>query len=246
VAQANAIMDSLFMRKISEGRIRNLLQLKSAYRSLVMKTHPDAVGSDRLTDTFVRLSSEYEDAKAFLESRAPFRQSPALPRTKNNRLAFYQVLQRLQSLDSPYSFNRSDHLAAITESKHRAWEYFWEWDGAHGRLYRQAQHEYDRLKAEKPSGPYLQHALALNVSPVFHNIITYHLTGIGFYKRQVKQNLSAILQRLLDGGYSALRDFLLLLIQDMDAGAAVFGSSRPMPLARRLEARCDRPSDGTG
>ena len=98
MAQANAAMDSVFMRKISEGRIRNLLQLKSAYRSLVMKTHPDAVGSDRLTDTFVRLSSEYEEAKTFLESRAPFRQSPALPRTKNNRLAFYQALQRLQSL----------------------------------------------------------------------------------------------------------------------------------------------------
>lgn len=76
MAQANAIMDSLFMRKILEGRLRNMLQLKSACRSLVMKTHPDAVGSDRLTDTFVRLSSEYEEAKAFLESRAPFRQSP--------------------------------------------------------------------------------------------------------------------------------------------------------------------------
>lgn len=65
----------------------------------------------------------------------------------------------------------------------------------------------------------------MNVSPVFHNIITYHLTGIGLHERQVKQNLSEILQRLLDGGYSALRDFLLLLIQDMEAGAAVAGTA---------------------
>jgi hypothetical protein len=37
--------------------------------------------TDRLTDTFIRLCSEYEEAKAFQESRDPFRQSPALPRT---------------------------------------------------------------------------------------------------------------------------------------------------------------------
>jgi hypothetical protein len=102
------------MGMLSEGRIRNLQQLKSAYRSLVMMTHPDAAGSDRLTDAFVRLSSDYEEARDFLEARVPLGQSPAL------------------------------------------------------------------------------------------------------------------------------RDHLLLLIQDMEAGAAVFGSSRPMPLARRLEARRDR------
>jgi hypothetical protein len=31
---------------------------------------------------------------------------------------------------------------------------------------------------------------------VFHNIIAYHLTGNGFYRKQVKQNLKAMLQRL--------------------------------------------------
>jgi hypothetical protein len=56
------------MRMISEGRIRNLQQLKSAYRSLVLMTHPDAAGSDRLTDAFVRLSSDYDEARAFLEA----------------------------------------------------------------------------------------------------------------------------------------------------------------------------------
>jgi hypothetical protein len=103
------------MRMISEGRIRNLQQLKSAYRSLVLMTHPDAAGSDRLTDAFVRLSSDYDEARAFLEAPVPLGQAPAL------------------------------------------------WD------------------------------------------------------------------------------FLLLLIQDMEAGATVFGSSRPIPLARRLEARHDKP-----
>ncbi len=241
MTKANTATESIFMRKISEGRIRNLQQLKNAYRSLVMKTHPDAVGSDRLTDMFVRLSSDYEEAKAFLEARVPLGQSPALPIAKNSRLAYYQALQKLQSLDSPFSFNKSDNVGAITEAKDRAWEHFRKWNGTHDGLYWQAQHEYERLKAEKPSGPYLKHALALNVSPVFHNIIAYHLTGIGFYRKQVKQNLNAILERLVDGGYSSLRDFLLLLIQDMEAGAAVFGGSRSMPLARRLEAGRGRP-----
>jgi hypothetical protein len=38
----------------------------------------------------------------------------------------------------------------------------------------------------------------------------------------------------------SLRGFLLLLIQDMEAGAAVFGGNRPAPLARRLGTRHDR------
>jgi hypothetical protein len=68
---------SVFIRMISEGRIRNLQQLKSAYRSLVLVTHPDAAGSDRLAYALVRLSSDYEEARAFLEAWVPLEQAEA-------------------------------------------------------------------------------------------------------------------------------------------------------------------------
>jgi hypothetical protein len=230
--------DNVFSRSIREGRIRDLQQLRSAYRSLVMKTHPDAIGSDGLASRFVALSSDYEEARAALESRVP---ATAPSRPRNHRLAYYQEMQRLQTLDVPYTFHRAENLQAIAAARRRARECFVTWNAMHAKLYAQAQKEYDGLKAGKPSGPYMKNALALNVSPVFHNIIAYHLTGAGVYRKQVRQNLNAILLRLIDEGYSSLRDFLLLLIQDMEIGPAVFGSPEAVPLMRRLEGKGGQP-----
>jgi hypothetical protein len=231
---------NVFLKAITEGTIRNLQQLKSSYRTLVMRTHPDALGSDQLIDKFMTLSSNYQEARAFLEAGI-YLPSPTTTAVGNNsRLAFYQALQRLQVLDAPYTFHRAENQQVIAQSKRHARECFAKWNGDCSKLYGQAQQEYDRLKAGKPSGPYLKNALALNVSPVFHNIIAYHLTGIGFYKKQVKQNLQAILQRLVDGGYCALRDFIQSLIDDMDSGPAVYGDSMHRPVRIRLEHKSDR------
>jgi hypothetical protein len=231
---------NIFLKAITEGTIRNLYQLKSAYRTLVMRTHPDTLGSDRLIDKFLTLSSNYQEARAFLEAGVSS-PSPTITAAGNNsRLAFYQALQRLQVLDVPYTFHRADNQQVIAQTKRHARECFTTWNGDHSGLYGQAQQEYDRLKAGKPSGPYLKNALALNVSPVFHNIIAYHLTGIAFYRKQIKQNLDAILQRLLDGGYCALRDFIQLLIDDMEIGPAVYGDGMHGSVRRRLEHKGDR------
>ncbi len=226
---------NVFLKAIAEGRIRNLSQLKGAYRTLVMRTHPDALGSDRLIDKFLTLSSDYQEARAVLEARTASPAPIAHGEHKDSRLEFYQALQRLQRLDVPYTFHRADNLQLIEKTKRQAREYFVAWNADHSTLYDQAQREYDALKAGRPSGPYLKNALAFNVSPVFHNIIAYHLTGIAFYRKQVKQNLEAILQRLMDGGFCALGDFIQLLIKDMESGPAVYGGSRRAPRSRQLE-----------
>jgi hypothetical protein len=47
-----------------------------------------------------------------------------------------------------------------------------------------------------------------------------------FYRKQVNQNLKAILQRLAADECLALKEFIELLIRDMNNGPAVFGEGR--------------------
>jgi len=92
------------------------------------------------------------------------------------------------------------------------------------------------LKAEKPTGPYMKNALAINVSPIFHNIVAYHLTGIAFYRNQVKQNLQAVMGKLDDNNCAALRALVELLLDDMKNGPAVF-TENGKPVRKKLQLR---------
>ncbi len=218
--------DNPFIRLIRQGRIKSLQQLRNTYRTLVMKTHPDTVGSNRLIDRYLSFGSYYEEAKSALENPDAFLTRTPGAVAPSHRLAYYQTLHKLERIDKPYSFHRSQNLKVIHELKAGAYSHFVTWKGEYRGLYSDSDRDYDRLKAEKPSGPYMKHALAVNVSPVFHNIVNYHLTGMLFYKTQLKQNLMAVLQRLTDHECHALREFIELLIHDMDNGPAVFGESK--------------------
>lgn len=219
-------MENPLARLINEGKIRNLQQLKSTYRTLVMKTHPDAVGSDKLVEEYLSLSSYYEEARRLFENRNGQQGEPGKADELNHRLAYFQLLKKLEPIDKPYSFHRQRNSTTIRALQDEAQFHFRNWDGRHEPLYLAADREFDRIKSEKPSGPYMQHALAINISPIFHNIVAYHLTGMSFYRKQVNQNLKAILQRLVAEGYPALKEFIELLISDMDHGPAVFGRGR--------------------
>ena len=215
-----------FIRLIATGRISSLAQLKSAYRRLLIKSHPDAVGSDRLLDLHVSFSSSYQEARRVLEDSLPARYGSIGTAPTDHRLAYYQALQMLERIDKPYSFHRQKNLPRIMERKAQARFHFCQWNPAEQALYDEADRNYDLLKTEKPSGPYMKNALAVNVSPVFHNIIAYHLTGETFYRNQVKQNLPAVLQKLVEHDCMALKVFIELLIDDMRNGPAVFADDR--------------------
>ena len=212
-----------FLKLIQAGKIQTLQQLRSAYRTLIMKSHPDAVGSDRLIEKYLAFSSYYEEAKQAFGYSTPAEDGAPKALSKNHRLAFYQVLQKLERIDKPYNFHREENLPSILELKSEASYHFQNWNPKNQRLYTEADRDYDRLKTEKPGGPYMKNALAINVSPVVHNIVAYHLTGVSFYKKQVKQNLQAVLQKLTDQHCQALRAFIEVLIDDMNDGPAVFG-----------------------
>jgi hypothetical protein len=219
-------MRNPLIRLISEGKINNLQQLKKTYRILVMKTHPDSVGSTRLVEGYLSLSSYYEEARRVFENVNGLPKEVREVIEKNHRLAYYQILQRLELIDKPYSFHWLQNSKKIKKLKDEAYFHFITWNGRYEQLYKDADQDYDRLKSGMPLGPYMKHALAINVSPVFHNIISYHLTGMMFYKRQVNQNLKAILQKLVAEKCQALNEFIELLIRDMNNGPAVFGEGK--------------------
>jgi hypothetical protein len=88
----------------------------------------------------------------------------------------------------------------------------------------QAHETYDQIKREKPSGPYRKHALLFNLSPVFHNILSFQLTGLLFYRKQLGQNFDGVMYQLEKRGFDKLIEYIHVLIADMDCGPAVLGS----------------------
>ena len=66
-------------------------------------------------------------------------------------------------------------------------------------------------------------SLYKNLRPIFFNLSNYHITGLEFYKKQLKRNLNQILKRLEDNNFLDLKKFLVFLINDIENGPAVFG-----------------------
>jgi hypothetical protein len=214
-------MENPLIQLIDKGRIRSLEELKATYHKLVMKTHPDAVGSDKLVDKYLEFSSHYEDAKRYLSSVSNASASVEVGSTLDYRLDYFKQLHVIESLEMPYAYHPEENIQRIQAAKAQAIQSLTVWKPTLLDLYRNADREYVAIKREKPRGPYLKYALALNVRPILHNIIAFHLTGQNLYAKQAKQNLTAILHIVRERGYPALHDFILALLEDVKDGAAV-------------------------
>jgi len=219
--KAVAKLDNALIQLIVDGRIRTLEDLRATYHKLAMQTHPDAVGSDKLVRKFLEFSDQYEEAKAYLaKSMKDQGLSPEGPRT-NYRLEFFRQLHLIESLELPYAFHSDENQESITAAKQLAISALSHWKPAVVDLYGKADSDHLSIKREKPRGPYLKHALALNIRPIIHNIVAFHLTGHEVYARQSQQNLNAIMQMLADQGWNALHGLLTFMIEDLKNGAAV-------------------------
>ena len=219
--KAVAKLDNALIQLIVDGRIRTLEDLRATYHKLAMQTHPDAVGSDKLVRKFLEFSDQYEEAKAYLAKSIKGQGlSPEGPRT-NYRLEFFRQLHLIESLELPYAFHSDENQESITAAKQLAISALSHWKPAVVDLYGKADSDHLSIKREKPRGPYLKHALALNIRPIIHNIVAFHLTGHEVYARQSQQNLNAIMQMLADQGWNALHGLLTFMIEDLKNGAAV-------------------------
>jgi hypothetical protein len=217
----NIQVGNLLIQLIRAGRIRTFEGLKSAYRKLVLKTHPDAVGSDRHLESYLELSNQYEEAKAYLAESRQAQSIPADGENRNHRLAFFQQLDMIESLEMPYAFHPEENSDRLFFAKSAALAEISSWKKELGELYKAADREYVSIKNEKPMGPYLKHALALNIRPLVHNLIAFHLTGRDLYAKQARQNLSGIMHQLVEKGYGSLPEFLAHIIDDVQNGAAI-------------------------
>jgi len=213
---------NIFIKYIKEGRIKSLEDLKRAYHQIIMKTHPDAVGSDELVEKFIAYSNYYEEAVNAILSIANI-QEPE--KGINYRYQFYKELYIFEKLDKPYAFHRNDNLHEIEQAKAKAYDNLTKWNSDYSELFKLADTDYEQIKREKPRGPYMKYALLFNVVPVFHNIISYQLTGLTFYKKQVKQNLSSIYYQLEQRHLNKLVEYIQFLIEDMENGPAVYEAS---------------------
>jgi hypothetical protein len=91
-------MENPLIQLIDKGRIRTLEELKATYHKLVMKTHPDAVGSDKLIGKYLELSGHYDEAKRYLGTSSNQQTEPDVNEAYNHRLTFYEQLQQLKRL----------------------------------------------------------------------------------------------------------------------------------------------------
>ena len=216
-----ANVNNALIQLIVDGRIRSLEGLRATYHQLVMQTHPDAVGSDKLVRKFLEFSDQYEEAKAYFARTVQDDGFPSEASKTNHRLEFYKQLHLIESLEMPYAFRSDENQESIRTAKQTATSALSQWKPAVVDLYVKADSDHLSIKREKPRGPYLKHALALNIRPIIHNIVAFHLTGQEVYARQSQQNLDAIMQKLADQSWNALHGFLTFMIEDLKNGAAV-------------------------
>jgi hypothetical protein len=214
-------MGNVLIELIQSGKILTVDDLKSAYHAAVMKTHPDAAGSDRYLEGYLRLNDYYAEAKDFLSRQRSAPPNAVEVRGTNHRLSFFQQLHVIESLEMPYAYHPHEHADELMLARRKAREEIAGWRGDLAEIYPAADAEYVKLKTEKPMGPYLRHALALNVRPLVHNLILFHLSSRELYAKQARQNLSGIMHQLTENGCPALREFLALLLSDMANGPAV-------------------------
>jgi hypothetical protein len=214
-------MNNPLVQLIVDGRIRTLADLRSAYHKLAMQTHPDAVGSDRLVARFLEFSDHYEEARAYLVQSTNKLDSLDEASITKHRLEFYRQLHMVESLEMPYAFHPEENRESIESAKRLAIRALSQWKPAAVDLYVKADADHVAIKREKPSGPYLKHALALNIRPIIHNVVAFQLTAQQVYARQSKQNLDAVMQKLADQGWNALHGLLTFMIEDLENGAAV-------------------------
>jgi hypothetical protein len=215
-------MDNFFINLIDEGKIKNIDDLKKAFRKVAKKTHPDSVGSDRFVRKFVIFRNFYEEAKKYLGSKKDEKKGGGVP--ENFRYLFFKELSTLDALELPH--NRNDETEErIRLSAGTAYRYFREWRIDRLELYVSANVEYEKIRNEKfvySLSNLRKVPFHRRLVPVFFNLCNYHMTGLEFYKRQIERMLAPVLDELDEKKYESLKCYLLFLTDDMKNGPAVF------------------------
>jgi curved DNA-binding protein CbpA len=106
-------MSNVLLQLIETGRIQTLDGLKAAYRKAVMKTHPDAAGSNKYLESYLKLRSQSEEAKAYFARAQNTQANLDEAENRNHRLAFFEKLNQIETLEMPYTFNPEENFDRV-------------------------------------------------------------------------------------------------------------------------------------
>ena len=211
-------MGNALVQLIRDGKIQSTADLKKLYHQMVLKTHPDTIGSNMLIESYLEIRRHYEEATRYLAARGtPVTHHKEFDSSRH-RLRFFQQWDVIEAIETPYAFHSGADQPKLAQAKQEAVSELAAWKPEWKELYRTADEESVRMQRGIPLGPYLKHAMGLNVRPLVHNIIRLHLTGQFIYRTQAKQNFATIMYRLEQEGFAVLKKLLLLLVEDMRNG----------------------------
>jgi curved DNA-binding protein CbpA len=218
-------MINIFIELINSGKITSLEGLKKVFRKLAKKTHPDSVGSNLLAEKFIKLKNDFEEAKRILNFKTSADKESKVDAVENFRYLFFLDLQELYMLESSFFWEKKYSQEKLILINKSVFDHFKEWKKDLIPLHVSAFKEYDIIRNEKHKNiisNLRKPSIYMNLRPVFFNLFKYHITGLLFYKKQLR-NFMKVMTRLEENNFIELKKYLMTLIQDMENGPALFG-----------------------
>ncbi len=162
-------MRNALIELIRGGKIRSPADLKKIYRRMVLKTHPDAIGSTVLLENYLEIRRHYEEAERYLVDHGADQGHVSNDARANHRLGFFRNWEVIETLEMPYAFSPEEDRIKLAAAKQAAFNELAAWKPEWKELLKCADEESVRMKRGIPLGPYLKHAMGLNVRPLVHN-----------------------------------------------------------------------------
>jgi hypothetical protein len=215
-------MSNPLLQPVAEGRIRNLADLKNAYRDLLKQTNPDGLDSATFIQKYLESNSHYEEAKAYLAQTGSDIAPSMETAGTNHRLEFYKQLHLIELIETQSASQTENNQVSINTTKELAIMALSKWKPGVADLWAKVDAELILNKKERQIALYIKHSLALSIRTLVDNIIAFHLSGNEDYARQSRLRSNSIMQKVAGRGWRSLYGFLTFIIEDMKNGAAAF------------------------
>ena len=205
------------MKLIESGRIKDKAELKKQFRFFVLKLHPDVNKSENAESSFLRLSSDYQEAlQYFIKEKKDFSQNNSSSSVVSREvlyLAFGDITASGFPVDVSIRSSSKIYIKRIMAFSHMIANI-------------QVLDQYSFLDVEKElykirGDNIIDNELFGKIRLIFYNIIPWHLEPKKITKLAIEKWYSEIKEELLSKNYKALDLFLKWLVDDLKNGSAL-------------------------
>jgi len=215
-------MSNPLILPIEEGRIRDLADLKSTYRSLLEQINSDGSNFAKAMQKYLESNKYYEEAKAYLAKTDSDIALSIETYEISHRLEFYKQLHFIELIETQNGTQTEGNQKSISTNKEMAREALSNWKPGVVDLWAKADAELTIIKKESPTGLHHMHSLAVTIRPLIENIIAFHLSGNEAYAWLSRLSLDGIMQKIAVRGFRSLYGFITFIIEDLKNGVAAF------------------------